>query len=59
MRATNAQFDSPEILRRLDVRLLEVSRVSVWSVLVGVNMLVKAGLLWALLDTGALTPLHP
>ncbi|KAL6076776.1 hypothetical protein STEG23_002040, partial [Scotinomys teguina] len=25
VRATNAQFDSPEILRRLDVRLLEVS----------------------------------
>ena len=24
VRATNAQFDSPEILRRLDVRLLEV-----------------------------------
>lgn len=25
VRATNAQFDSPEVLRRLDVRLLEVS----------------------------------
>ncbi|KAL0614671.1 Gamma-tubulin complex component 3 [Plecturocebus cupreus] len=28
VRATNAQFDSPEILRRLDVRLLEVLRPS-------------------------------
>uniref|UniRef100_A0A3B3SNA0 Tubulin gamma complex component 3 n=1 Tax=Paramormyrops kingsleyae TaxID=1676925 RepID=A0A3B3SNA0_9TELE len=28
VRATNAQFDSPEILKRLDVRLLEVSRAS-------------------------------
>uniref|UniRef100_A0A2K5N8S6 Tubulin gamma complex component 3 n=1 Tax=Cercocebus atys TaxID=9531 RepID=A0A2K5N8S6_CERAT len=27
VRATNAQFDSPEILRRLDVRLLEVLRL--------------------------------
>lgn len=26
VRATNAQFDSPEILKRLDVRLLEVLR---------------------------------
>lgn len=25
VRATNAQFDSPDILKRLDVRLLEVS----------------------------------
>lgn len=30
MRATNAQFDSPEILRRLDVRLLEV-RLRCWG----------------------------
>lgn len=27
VRATNAQFDNAEILKRLDVRLLEVTRV--------------------------------
>lgn len=29
VRATNAQFDNPEILKRLDVRLLEVSCIMV------------------------------